>query len=256
MPRFLFTRRWVLGHLIVFVVIVACVVAGFWQLDRLRQRRVFNARVTARLRLPSQSLQTLVGSAATPSPESLAYRRVEVEGTYDPRREVVLVARVLGEQNGNHVLTPLVTSNGQALIVDRGWVPFDLTVPPVTPASPPFGPVRLDGVLLPPEAITTRPRGPSRPQLTKVDLGRLGHQLPYRIYPVYLWLQGQVPAQSATLPRLAPLPDFTASPPHLSYAVQWFTFATIGIVGYPLLLRREIRRRSAEARTGEIVRPG
>jgi len=127
--------------------------------------------------------------------------------------------------------------------VDRGWVPFDLTQPPVGQAGPPAGLVRLVGVLLPPEASTTRGRPSPRPDLTKVDLGLLARQLPYPVFPVYLWLQRQVPGQPGRLPIVSPLPDLTASPPHLSYAIQWFTFATIGVVGYPLLLRREIHRR-------------
>jgi surfeit locus 1 family protein len=254
MPRFLFTRRWVLGHLLVLVIIAGCVVAGFWQLDRLHQRRIFNARVARQLRLAPEPLQSLVPSNGKVSIGSLAYRRVEVEGTYDPRHEVVLVARVLGEQNGNHVLTPLVMSGGEGLIVDRGWVPFELTQPPVQQAGPPVGPVRLAGVLFPPEATTTRANGSPRPQVTKVDLGLLAHQMPYPIWPVYLWLQGQAPAQPGTLPTLAPLPDLTASPPHLSYAIQWFTFATIGLVGYPLLLRREIHQRSSPGPISRVRR--
>ena len=31
--------------------------------------------------------------------------------------------------------------------------------------------------------------------------------------------------------------------PHFSYAVQWFLFATVGVVGYPILLRRELHGR-------------
>jgi cytochrome oxidase assembly protein ShyY1 len=34
--------------------------------------------------------------------------------------------------------------------------------------------------------------------------------------------------------------------PHLSYAVQWFIFSAIAIVGYPLVLRRVVLRRGKE----------
>jgi cytochrome oxidase assembly protein ShyY1 len=30
--------------------------------------------------------------------------------------------------------------------------------------------------------------------------------------------------------------------PHLSYAVQWFIFATIAVIGYGVLVRRELVR--------------
>ena len=34
--------------------------------------------------------------------------------------------------------------------------------------------------------------------------------------------------------------------PHLSYAIQWFTFSTIAVIGYPLILRRNARQRRDE----------
>jgi surfeit locus 1 family protein len=39
-------------------------------------------------------------------------------------------------------------------------------------------------------------------------------------------------------------PDFSDEGPHLAYAVQWFSFAVIGLVGYVLLLGRARRSRS------------
>jgi hypothetical protein len=35
--------------------------------------------------------------------------------------------------------------------------------------------------------------------------------------------------------------------PHLSYAVQWFIFSIIAIVGYPMILRRTARNEAAAA---------
>jgi cytochrome oxidase assembly protein ShyY1 len=39
-----------------------------------------------------------------------------------------------------------------------------------------------------------------------------------------------------------PLPPLDDGP-HLSYAIQWFIFSTIALVGYPLILRRHARGR-------------
>ena len=41
----------------------------------------------------------------------------------------------------------------------------------------------------------------------------------------------------AEIPIPLPLPDLTEGP-HLSYAVQWFIFMTIALIGYPLVLRK------------------
>ena len=56
--------------------------------------------------------------------------------------------------------------------------------------------------------------------------------------PWYLRLDRQVPT-GGELPLPAPLPEPTDGP-HLSYAIQWFAFATIAAIGYVVLLRREL----------------
>jgi cytochrome oxidase assembly protein ShyY1 len=164
-----------------------------------------------------------------------------VSGTYDPRHEVVLYGRGLSASvDGNHVLTPLVMSDGSAIVVDRGWVPAGNDTPPVAGAAPPTGSVTLTGILIPSEGgLPGEGGGSPVTETTRVDLAQLASQVPYRIEPLYLLLQTQSPPQSA-LPKAAPF-LLPAAPPHLSYAIQWFSFAAIAIVGALLLLRKEAR---------------
>jgi len=75
--------------------------------------------------------------------------------------------------------------------------------------------------------------------LAKIDLERIQAQLPYRIVPAYLLLQAQSPSQPS-LPEPAPLPELSEGPP-LSYAIQWFTFAAIALIGFIVLALREGR---------------
>jgi cytochrome oxidase assembly protein ShyY1 len=241
-PPFLRSPRWIAGHAIVLVIVTGCVIAGFWQLDRLHQRRAANERIEARLAEAPVSLDDLVASGSG-HVDSLVYRRVRATGSYDVEHETVLIGRTLDEETGNDLLTPLVISAGDGLIVNRGWVPYSLDAPPVQAAIPPTGPVEVSGVLMPPEATSPAASASPSPTVATVDLGRLQAGVPYRLLPVYLWLQSQSP-QGASLPREVPLPELSEGP-HLSYSIQWFAFAAIGIIGYPLLIRREIRRRRA-----------
>jgi cytochrome oxidase assembly protein ShyY1 len=59
-------------------------------------------------------------------------------------------------------------------------------------------------------------------------------------------LQRQEPPQPGELPALVPPPDLSEGP-HLSYAIQWFTFAAVALVGTALLVRREVRDRAQAA---------
>jgi surfeit locus 1 family protein len=125
------------------------------------------------------------------------------------------------------------------VIVDRGWVPLETTTPPVTgAAAAPTGRVTVTGLALPPDQVSD-PAVASPAIVTRIDLGR--SDLPYRLLPVYVLLQTQTPAQAS--PEVVAPPGFDNGP-HLSYAVQWFSFATIAVVGCVVLLVRDRRGNS------------
>ena len=249
MPRFLLTPRWILLFLFAVLVAGVCVRLGIWQLDRLDERRAYNAEVTSGLGQPSATAEDLFAHADE-EPEALAYRRAEATGSYDTSHEVLLYGRALEGEPGNHVLTQLVLSRGGVLLVDRGWVPIELDTPPVAEAAPPGGTVTVTGVLQPGAegGSAVVERDPSGRLLTvrEVDLGHLSDEIGSELEPLFLLLETQSPPQPGALPRPAPLPELTEGQ-HLSYAIQWFTFAAIALVGFAALVRRESRDRTRAA---------
>ena len=235
MYAFLFRPAWIVRHVVVLTVIGLFALAGVWQIHRLHERRAHNALVTAREHQPENS-----ADAAVRDPLTATHGRVYATGRYDTTREVVLLGRPSGEDDGNHVLTPLV-STGRAVIVDRGWVPPNMDSPPLPGASPPPGVVTVYGELMDSE------HGPfsGGKGITKVvsliDLHRLSLQLPYPVAPLYVLLATQAPRQSGQLPvPVKPLP--LDEGPHKSYAIQWFSFIVIALVGYGAFIRRAARQ--------------
>ena len=78
---------------------------------------------------------------------------------------MILYGRSLDGQAGNHVLTPLVLADGRAVVVDRGWVPFEMDEPPVADGAPPGETeVEVEGTLFAPTARRSR-RDPGRPRI-------------------------------------------------------------------------------------------
>jgi surfeit locus 1 family protein len=235
--------RWIGLTLFAIVAVVTCVMLGLWQLDRLEDRRALNDRFVAGLATAPAPLEGLLADGVV-----LEYRRAVATGRYDTEREVILYGRTLNGEAGNHVLTPLVLDDGRAIIVDRGWVPFEMDEPPVSAATPPSGEVEVEGTLFPSQpggAGSVQPGAEHVSTARSVDIEAIAHDVPYELVPWFLQLQTQSPAVES-LPITEPPPVITEGP-HLSYAFQWFAFATIAAVGYVILVLREVKKQRVDA---------
>jgi len=224
----LLRSRWLVAHVVALIAVIAFVMLGFWQLRRLDERRTFNNAVSVALEAEP------IPIAGAPAE---GYVRVTVAGTFDTSVET-LTLRSFEGTSGYHVLTPLVLGDGTGVLVDRGWVPISYDTPPVGgPAAAPTGEVLVTGILWPAEhqAIPETLPGTLRAIAPEV----VGAFTPYPMRDSYLVLQTADPAPSE-LP-IPPAPPELSDGPHLGYAVQWFLFAGVVIVGYPILLRRVAR---------------
>lgn len=253
--KLLLSTRWLFGHLLAGTLVVAFIFFGFWQLDRLEQVRAANEVRVAR---EAQEPLSIGGGSATSSllldaddGMELELRPATATGEYDPAAELLLRSRSLNGQPGWHVLTPFVLADGSSLLVDRGWVPYDHDTVPVDAAPPPEGTVTVSGVLRsterPPEGALASfaPRNPAGTDhlvaTWYVDLERLAaSQLPDLLQGAWLLLQEEQPARPGELPVPAMLPVMDEGP-HFGYALQWFGFAAVGIIGYAFLMRKVIR---------------
>lgn len=236
MYRFLLSPKWLLGHVVVAGVAVLFVFLGLWQLDRHEERTTRNALVADRMAADPVDLHDVSGIPV----EELAYRRVVVSGRYLPEEELLVSPRSWRGRAGHHVLTPLATDDGDAVLVARGWVPFEQDHPPVDAAAPPGGRVRVEGLLLPDEPPARfAPAIPADGELqtvSRVDVARLQGQVERPLRPYYVQAEQQSPP-GRSLPLTAEPIELDAGS-HFSYAVQWFVFTLVGLVGYPALIRR------------------
>lgn len=237
-----FVRRpiWLLGHVVVLAAVVVFIMMGFWQIRRLQERQDFNDLLSSRTTVAAAPLDSVLAEFA-PSQEELELRFVIARGEYRPSEEIILLARSYNGLSGHHVLTPLDLGDGRAVVVDRGWVPIDLDQPSMAEFAPPPGPVDVYGVLR-----KTEERGSFGPsdaldgvltQTIRVDLTRLDQQIEGELVPVYIQLQKENPASGLDHPSVVALPE-PSEGPHRGYAVQWFLFAGVVAVGYPILLWR------------------
>jgi cytochrome oxidase assembly protein ShyY1 len=247
--RLLLTRRWLALLGLVVILVPTFIRLGFWQLDRLDQRRAKNAIISRNIHAASVPVATLTGPER-PATKGDEWRPVTASGRYDPTHELLVRNRTATAdgQPGFHVLTPLITTGGVVLLVDRGWIPFGETArdTPEAPA-PPAGETTVIGRLRPSERQPSRgPRdgaGVPAGQVVRIDVPRIGATLPYSVYGGYVELVSQTPDTKPS-PTLLDTPGLSEGP-HLAYAVQWYLFATIAVGGFCYLLFREAREGEA-----------
>lgn len=238
----LFRGRRLWYTLLVLIGAVILCRLGIWQLDRLAQRRAINAALAARA---AQAPVALTPALAEASDQE--YRRVEVRGTFDTSQEIVQRNRALDGAPGVHVITPLHLSGSTAtVLVDRGWLPQGESAPEARRAyAAPAGEVTIVGQLRRSQEDYGAPYDPpftaDRPRLDAwfhVQTSRIAQQAGYPLLPVFV---EQLPGTGdLALPRPDPTTDLGEGP-HLSYAIQWFAFALILVVGYVVFVYRQIK---------------
>lgn len=214
-----------------------CVRLGIWQLDRLHQRRAHNALVAAARSRPELE----IGDGLPLPIDSLRDRRLRARGAFDYARERLWHGRTYEGIPGVDFVTPLRLPDGTAVLVDRGWAPSPDGYHVDQQAYREGDSAAVEGVGM----AAPRGRGDVNPVA-------LRDSLPYALLPVVVQ---QLPPSTAlhrpppsALYRPLP-PGLTRWPllplsdgPHLSYVVQWFSFALIIVVGSVVLLRQRHAR--------------
>ena len=220
-------NRDLVGFVVALAVAAACVLLGLWQIDRLRQRRLRNAALVAARQRPALTVTRALTA------DSAENRRLYARGVYDYEHERLWRGRSYQGIPGVALVAPLRLSDGAGVLVDRGWVPS----PDAYHVDERAYREADTAVVLGLGMLAPRARG-------DLDPARLRDSVPYPLLPFVLQ---QVPPSTALdrppPPGLVrwPAPELSDGP-HLSYAIQWFSFAVIILAGSVALLRRQGRQ--------------
>lgn len=238
---------------------------GIWQLERRQQRLARNAEIERAMGMdvievgegdgwgpegpavsgrewspgqPMNGAERARAREGTPRPPSIAaaYRRGRATGRFDFERQIVVMLKSLDGIPGVYIVTPLVLESGAAVLVERGWVasPDGRRVDLGALAEP--ASTLAEGILLAPASDRSVATVSWPLFVREADPARLGGALPYPVYPLVL--------RRTVLPAGAPQgmralrPPRLDEGPHLSYALQWFGFAVIAVVGSAMLVAR------------------
>jgi cytochrome oxidase assembly protein ShyY1 len=219
---------------------VVCTLLGLWQWHRHGTRSAAIAVVEANYEAEPVPLADVLTSPGDRLDDDEVWRPVRVTGRYDTDATVLLRNRPVGGRVGFHVLVPLVTraTDGSevTLVVNRGWVPDAGTAADVAPAR---GEVDVVVRLRQEEPRSARDAPAGQVQAIAVDqVLAAGDAADLPAYAAYGAMVSEDPAGTG---RLGALPQPSTDPgSHLSYALQWWTFALGSLVGFSVMARREL----------------
>lgn len=231
--------RWIALLLFATVMAVTFVNLGEWQLRRLEERREQNRIVVSNDAAPVRDFAQVFSRPITDADQ---WQRLRVRGTFDAAQQLQVRYRANNSQPGYEIVTPLRTDSGQVLLVDRGFVPVPRgeRIPDVLP-PPPSGEVEVVGHVRRNEQGKSTAIDPVNKQIRLINAPAIAKTLPYPVVDGYLSALTVDPPQTGGLQPLT-LPDLGEGP-HLSYAIQWFMFTVIGVVGLVILIRGDLRDR-------------
>ncbi|MFH9228028.1 SURF1 family protein [Streptomyces lydicus] len=263
MYRFLLSRQWVILTLVGLVLIPVMIKLGFWQLHRHEHKVAQNQLIASSLAAKPVPVTALTAPGRD-LPHHDMWRTVTATGTYDTAHEVVVRQRTAADEQsiGYYVLTPLVLADGDAVLVNRGWISAgnDLTKFPDVPPAP-KGKVTVTGRMMADETTAFSgikdTKGLPARQVMLINSKEQAKRTGRPMLGGYIEQTGPDPAGGK--PELVPEPDHDSIGPHMAYAIQWWLFAGAVPVGWIILVRRERRDRAeaaAKEATGAEEAPG
>jgi cytochrome oxidase assembly protein ShyY1 len=242
--RFVLSRRWLLFAVVVVLLAYATWWLGQWQFDRLEDRKHSNAVVRANEhRDPAPVAQVLSpGGEVDPDDE---WRVIRATGSYDAEHTVVVRYRTRDGASGVDVVVPLVTGDGTALLVDRGWLETDPrgTDREAIP-DPPSGAVDVTGwVRADASGDSTSVNDLSTRAIAS---GPIATAIGRPTYGGFVELRSEDPPPAAALEPVE-LPELDNGP-HFFYGLQWWFFGLLAVFGFFYLLYDEWRHGPRGAR--------
>lgn len=213
-----------------------CVTAGLWQVSRAEDKRLLFQAFDQ-----NRATDALVGPVEDAAAVELRFQRMELAGSYDTERQVLIDNMVYEGRAGYQVLTPLRT-DGTAVLVNRGWVAAspDRRRLPDLPVSATQRRVRGRLDLLPRPGLklaapASRPDDPWPRRLLFPSAGEIGQEIGYEVRDYQLLLDPDSPDGFVRDWR----PAVVGPERHVGYALQWFLFAVaLSIIYVAVNLKR------------------
>ena len=214
---------------------------GFWQLNRLDEKRKFNSVLSTHSSTPVQSLNEAV--PAKWNKATSEWLRVSVTGSYDFSKAVTIINRSQDGTAGYNSVVPFTSTNNRTILVNRGFVPLVMEAPVA-----PTGEIKIIGYLRASQSRSAL--GPidsteaGNTEFQRFDIPLISAHVGKTIEPMFLQLITESPAGESQWPAKVALPPLDEGT-HMSYALQWFFFCLVAFTAWVVVIRRKITQVNA-----------
>jgi len=199
---------------------------GVWQLDRAAQKTAIQTRIEERTSMPALPAADLARTADQAAGQH--YRRITLRGQWLSGHTVFLDNRPMNGRSGFIVVTPLLLSVGDAVMVQRGWMPRDLQDRSrLQPLPTPAGEVTLTGRIAPePSRLLEFEAVNSGAIRQNLGAGEFAREIGHTLRPLSIQQVDGADAPPDGLQRQWPLPAADVGKHH-GYAFQWFALCAL-----------------------------
>lgn len=207
---------------------------GGWQIQRMQWKETLIERLQSRAEQTPQLLPK-----GPLDEEADEFRAVAITGQFDHDHEFYLVNRSLNGNPGMHILTPLVRSDGGgAVLINRGWVPFDRVEPASRAEGQIAGEVTVTGIIRFPkgQGMFTPDNDVAKNNWFFIDLAQMATQSDQQFENFYVMsgerdIPGNYPVGAQW--------TLDVRNNHLQYALTWFGLAGALLVIFLAYSRQE-----------------
>ena len=202
------------------------VALGNWQLGRGNEKAAFAQRIEAARR--DEAIEV---PQAEVKADDMAWRRVEVRGTFEPKYSILIDNRILHGAVGYHVVTPLRIAGGNRFVlVNRGWIAGTKSRATLPQVATPSGVVRISGLATVPgrRYLELSSRVVEGNVWENLTIERYRAAVPIAIQPVVIQQENDT---GDGLKREWSAPDLGVDR-HYGYAFQWFALAAAILIFY------------------------
>ena len=228
--------------LIFAVTFCGFIVLGFWQIDRADQKNVLNSNYTDR---QQEAIIVLDKNNVIDEKSSLLWRKVEFEGSFINKQNIILDNQIFNQIAGFNIITPFKIKGSDSLVlVNRGWHP-NLKNREMLPIINEISGERIlqghiasfpvSGIKLGKNNIETLNSQIFRFQ--RLDAAELNYFFSAKMMPYMIYLDPIIDKELYGNFKL-PAPD---SQKNYGYAFQWFAFAITLLI---IFIRLSMKRKS------------